>query len=325
MVNLRKIMLARPGSQGQENLITRLAILYAEVKAFPFSPDIQEYEIEIKTSLSVRGGFGDCFKGIFLGQFDVAMKCLRPRESDLDAGRPLEAKIQKLIAREVHVWKKLDHCNILPLIGLCTLDSVKYMVSPWMSNGNAVEYIKNNPSADRLGLLGQAAEGLKYLHEFNPTIIHGDVRGHNILVSETGEAKLADFGLSYEMSLNSDYSYSTEWKVAGNWAWLAPELVEQDVSVPRTTSTDVFSFGRTIVQIITGNPPFYLDDAHVIFRLRNGAKPTRPENNSPAHGLTDEMWELADRCWNMDPEMRPTIHEVAIRIWGIRGFYRSVS
>jgi len=324
MENLRKEMHLRPDSQGRENHVACLAILYSDVKAFPSSPDIQEYEIQMKTSLSKKGGFGDCFKGVFLNKFDVAMKCLRiPTDFESSADQAQEAKMQKLIAREVHVWKKLNHNHILPLIGLCTLDSVTYMVSPWMTNGNACDYIKANPSADRLLLLAQVAEGLEYLHEFSPTVVHGDVRGPNILISATGEAKLADFGLSYEVSAISDFSYSTEWKNAGNWAWMAPELMKME-SVPRTPSTDVFSFGRTIVELITGKPPFYLERTPAIFRMASdGDMPKRPEKNLVAHGLTDNMWALAEECCRQEPENRPKIHTVAVRIWAIRSILRT--
>ncbi|KDQ07623.1 hypothetical protein BOTBODRAFT_87117, partial [Botryobasidium botryosum FD-172 SS1] len=152
------------------------------------------------------------------------------------------------IEREVHVWRRLQHPNILPLIGLCTLDSVTYMVSPWMANGNAFDYVRSNRGVDRLLLLAQAADGLKFLHDFNPTIVHGDMRGPNVLISASGSACIADFGLSHVVEEASKFSYSTSWMRAGNCAWMAPELLGDDPP-PRSTETDVFSFGRMIVEV----------------------------------------------------------------------------
>lgn len=65
-----------------------------------------------------------------------------------------------MVDREVNVWRRLQHPNVLPLIGICTLDSVTYMVSPWMSKGNAFNYIKSNPEIDRLLLVCRPPIGL---------------------------------------------------------------------------------------------------------------------------------------------------------------------
>ncbi|KDQ21210.1 hypothetical protein BOTBODRAFT_99970, partial [Botryobasidium botryosum FD-172 SS1] len=151
---------------------------------------------------------------------------------------------------EVHVWKRLRHRNILPLIGICHLDSVTYMVSPWMVNGNAFDYLKRVPKASRLRLLAQVASGLEYLHAFRPTVVHGDLRSvsHNILISSTGDACIADFGLSEVVEEVSKYSQSTSWKNAGNWSFMAPELFGENPP-PRSVETDVFSFGRVIFEV----------------------------------------------------------------------------
>lgn len=57
--------------------IFHLAKIYSGHKLFPSKPEIQPYEIERLKVLSDKGGFGDCYKGLFLGNHEVAMKCLR--------------------------------------------------------------------------------------------------------------------------------------------------------------------------------------------------------------------------------------------------------
>ncbi|KDQ07608.1 hypothetical protein BOTBODRAFT_91957, partial [Botryobasidium botryosum FD-172 SS1] len=207
---------------------------------------------------------------------------------------------------EVYVWRKLRHPNILPLIGLCTLDSVTYMVSPWMANGNAFDYVRRNPGADRLDLLAQAADGFKFLHDSNPTIVHGDIRGPNVLISASGTVCIADFGLSHVVEEASKFSYSTSWKRAGSYAWMAPELLGDDPS-PRSTETDVFSFGRMIVELVTGEQPFfYLPSmASVLIAVVNGKTPRKPEPGSITCEFSEELWALAEECYAVEANSRP--------------------
>ncbi|KDQ07564.1 hypothetical protein BOTBODRAFT_38648, partial [Botryobasidium botryosum FD-172 SS1] len=322
---LRKEMELNSASRGHN--LTRLARLYLDTTLFPSHPDIQDYEIQKVASMSDRGGFGECYKGIFLNCQEVAMKCLRVRpQPSLNTNESLEKRMDKMIGREVHVWRKLQHPNILPLIGLCTLESVTYMVSPWMANGNAFDYVRNNPGADRLLLLAQAADGLKFLHDFSPAIVHGDVRGPNVLISASGTACIADFGLSHVVEEASKFSYSTSWKYAGNFAWMAPELLGDDPPL-RSRDTDVFSFGRMIVELTTGEQPFsYLPSpGSIVLATVTGKMPKKPEPGSVAHELGDEIWALAEECYRTKPRLRPPMTAVASRIWAIRSSRRIAS
>ncbi|KDQ07595.1 hypothetical protein BOTBODRAFT_597817 [Botryobasidium botryosum FD-172 SS1] len=322
MERLRKEMELDPRIRDRN--LAHLAQLYSDTNLFPWRPEIQDYEIRKVVSMSDRGGFGECYKGIFLDNHEVGMKCLRVRsQPGSNTNVSLERKMDKMVGREVHVWRKLQHPNILPLIGLCTLDAVTYMVSPWMTNGNAFDYVRNNPGADRLCLLAQAADGLKFLHDFNPTIVHGDMRGPNVLISASGAARIADFGLSHVMEEVSKFSYSTSWKLAGHFAWMAPELLGDDPP-PRSTETDVFSFGRMIVELTAGEQPFfYLHSlASVLSAAIAGRTPKRPEPGSIAYELGDEIWALAEECYRMEPNSRPQMSAVASRIWAIRSSRR---
>ncbi|KDQ16034.1 hypothetical protein BOTBODRAFT_97408, partial [Botryobasidium botryosum FD-172 SS1] len=131
----------------------------------------------------------------------------------------------KRLAREAKVWSQLRHPNVLPFLGLCTLTSVPYLISPWMENGHVLDYVQTNPDADRVCLLAQVADGLEYLHNLEPEpVIHGDLRGPNILISPSGDARIADFGLS-ELKADIYDSCSTSFITAGNSRWQAPEIL----------------------------------------------------------------------------------------------------
>jgi len=185
------------------------------------------------------------------------------------------------------------------------------MVSPWMANGNAIDYVRNNPTTDRLRLLAQAAEGLRYLHNFKPSIVHGDVRGVNVFISDSGEACVADIGLLY-VDESGATSYANQSKHEGNWAWTAPELLNEDIG-SSSSLTDVFSFGRMIFELTTGRRPFYeLPRSAVFNAVIRGTKPERPKG---ALELTDAMWGLVEECCHSFPDRRPQMDVVVARIW----------
>ncbi|EEB91416.1 hypothetical protein MPER_10225, partial [Moniliophthora perniciosa FA553] len=102
--------------------------------------------------------------------------------------------------REAIVWRQLRHPNILPCLGLYYLDRSQEricLVSPWMENGNLVQFLRDSPrdSGNHLQLMHDIASGLSHLHGLK--IIHGDLKGLNILVTQSHRACIADFGLSH--------------------------------------------------------------------------------------------------------------------------------
>lgn len=120
-----------------------------------------------RTGLKVqRGGFADVWRGECHGR-DVAVKVVRTySNSDFQkvvyVGRrlrsiPASPRSQystQRFSKEAVLWKFLRHPNVLPLIGVMVSECQFAMVSDWMENGNANEYVKANPDVDRLELVG---------------------------------------------------------------------------------------------------------------------------------------------------------------------------
>ncbi|KDQ16384.1 hypothetical protein BOTBODRAFT_94587, partial [Botryobasidium botryosum FD-172 SS1] len=214
------------------------------------------------------------------------------------------------LAREAKVWNQLSHPSVLPFLGLCILDSVPYLVSPWMENGHVLDFVQKNPNVDRLRLLAQVADGLRYLHSFQPRpVIHGDLRGPNILISSSGNACITDFGLSELKTDTYETNYSTPFITAGHPRWQAPEIVraENKEEARRNTTTDVFAFGRVSLEMFTGRVPFFdlAYDAAVITKVQSSDPfPRRPGDE--ASGLDDTIWQLMMDCWHATPTERPT-------------------
>ncbi|KDQ10445.1 hypothetical protein BOTBODRAFT_89915, partial [Botryobasidium botryosum FD-172 SS1] len=134
----------------------------------------------------------------------------------------------------------------------------------------------------------------------------------NIFISSTGVARIADFGLSEFVEGEKPPRYSTEWYNAGNPRWQAPELLRASSTeeARRKTETDIFAYGRVMLELFTGRVPFsYLADTTLsIFKMvLDGQFPDRPlDKDVVAKGLDDNMWELMKRCWSVDPRRRPT-------------------
>ncbi|KAI6008846.1 kinase-like domain-containing protein [Pisolithus orientalis] len=222
-----------------------------------------------------------------------------------------DSTVPKTILREVHVWSKLMHPNVLPLLGITTkLDSTISIISKWMSNGNAHDYVQD-PKVDPRPLLLGIARGLDYLHNRSPCpVYHGDLKGLNVLISDEGHALLTDFGLSY--LVNSSFSMADHERCGGSLNWMAPELLDTEGNAVMTPAGDVWSFGMTALELFTRKKPFHETGHHirVLVRILNRRLPCRPSDDCTWSRMTDEWWNLCCLCWNTTPSLRPPMSQV---------------
>ncbi|KAG8790203.1 hypothetical protein FRC12_012534 [Ceratobasidium sp. 428] len=111
-----------------------------------------------------RGGFGDIYQGTLKGGEKVAIKCARLYlQEDDEKGR----KALKRTARELYYWSSFNHKNVLGLLGLAQYHGQLAPISPWMDKGTLLQYIKQNPTADRYQLCADISEGVAYLHQID--------------------------------------------------------------------------------------------------------------------------------------------------------------
>ncbi|KAF9466812.1 kinase-like domain-containing protein [Collybia nuda] len=295
------------------------------VKGSVILTDLTDEITTVGDSAVSHGSFSDVWKGVWNDpvekrQRNVALKVLRQIMV-----KNVREKLMSRLQVEVVAWHKLSHRNISQLFGIVQFQTSIGMVSPWCENGTICHYLKNNTTANRLNLLVQIASGITYLHDFKPIIVHGDLKGGNILIDDHGCPVITDFGLSKVVEDMSDSINVGSSFFAGSTRWMAPELilalVEDDRGVPPiTTHSDVYAFGSVCLEIATGQIPYHhrSNDHAVTVDIIRGIKPSR---GATCHiQLKDEeaFWAMLDRCWDQAYCLRPTMPEILLCLEGLK-------
>ncbi|CAN4084237.1 unnamed protein product [Withania somnifera] len=192
-----------------------------------------------------QGGFGVVYKGYLPNRTVVAVKRLR------DPSFTGEVQFQT----EVEMIGLAVHRNLLRLYGFCMTPEERLLIYPFMPNGSVADCLRDNgrdkPFLDwnkRMHIALGAARGLLYLHEqCNPKIIHRDVKAANILLDESFEAVVGDFGLAKLLDCRDSHVTTA---VRGTIGHIAPEYLSTGQS---SEKTDVFGYGILLLELITGH------------------------------------------------------------------------
>ncbi|KAF8608901.1 kinase-like protein [Ceratobasidium sp. AG-I] len=245
------------------------------------------------------GGFGDIYRVKLVDSTEVAVKTTRIHiNSSAEAKKHL-----KQAARELHAWAKCNHPNVLKLIGLAIFRGQLGMVSLWMQNGSLPNYLSQNPDANRSGISAQISEGLAYLHATN--IVHGDLKGLNVLISGDGVPVLTDFGNAVMSNASLLFTATTS-AASISLRWTAPELLESSI---HTKEADIYALGMTILETITNQVPYAeKTEQGVMFCVWQRKLPDRPKEIDE---YSDTLWPLLTSCWSDDPKQRPSAAQVA--------------
>ncbi|RKO87358.1 kinase-like domain-containing protein, partial [Blyttiomyces helicus] len=214
---------------------------------------------------------------------------------------------------ELKIWGELRHPNILLLLGAGLNTGVPFMVCPLMTGGSVNQYLakvckgsKDEFFPTALPLLIDTCKGMSYLH--NRKIVHGDLKGANILVDRYGNAVVTDFGGASLKKVRKTSISKTKHRGAMTYAWTAPERLERGTSIETDLAfaADVYSFAVTCCEIFSGGvPPLFLSDTQIIIRVvRDSHRPARPGD------FPNSLWGIVELCWKQDPRERPTFDKV---------------
>ncbi|XVE72800.1 hypothetical protein DITRI_Ditri11bG0067600 [Diplodiscus trichospermus] len=255
------------------------------------------------------GTYGTVYHGKWRGT-DVAIKrikksCFSGRSSEQD-------RLIKDFWREAQILSNLHHPNVVAFYGVVPdgMGGTLATVTEYMVNGSLRNVlIKKDRSLDRrkkLIIAMDAAFGMEYLHSKN--IVHFDLKCDNLLVNlrdpQRPICKVGDFGLS-RIKRNTLVSGG----VRGTLPWMAPELLNGSSSRV-SEKVDVFSFGISMWEILTGEEPYADMHCGAIIGgiVKNSLRPPIPERCDP------DWRKLMEQCWSRDPESRPSFAEITNRL-----------
>ncbi|KAE8771316.1 putative serine/threonine-protein kinase receptor [Hordeum vulgare] len=191
------------------------------------------------------GGFGSVYRGVLKSGdtgTDVAVKKLEGlRQGD------------KQFRTEVNTLGRIQHVNLVRLLGFCSSADEKLLVYEYMPNGSLESYLFKGSGGscpswrDRYGIMLGVARGLAYLHDgCRERIIHCDVKPENILLDKDLCVKLADFGMAKLVGRDFSRALTT---MRGTIGYLAPEWIS---GLPISAKADVYSFGMVLFELISG-------------------------------------------------------------------------
>ncbi|KAJ3569704.1 hypothetical protein NP233_g4871 [Leucocoprinus birnbaumii] len=210
--------------------------------------------------------------------------------------------------REGILWNYLHHPNVLPFYGIFKLErKLGYVcvISPWMSKGNLNDYYNAaNPDVARFSLIMDTLEDLRYLH--SKRITHGDLKPANILISLSGTAVLADFGLSSVLDAEIP-------------RWTSVATMDGIILSQPTFASDIYSVASVTYKVLAGKIPYHelSRGATVIAQVLRGKNPKRPPQHLESE-LTPEIWVIMEGCWSRIHNQRPTVEAVIKALSEIR-------
>ncbi|XBI75568.1 hypothetical protein VPH35_068931 [Triticum aestivum] len=191
-----------------------------------------------------QGGFGPVYKGQLPGGLEIAIKRLASQ-----SGQGFTE-----FKNEVQLIAKLQHTNLVRLLGCCSQGEEKILIYEYLANKSLDFFIFDETKKallewnKRKAIIEGIAQGLLYLHKHSRLrVIHRDLKASNILLDGEMNPKISDFGLAKIFSSN-DTEGNTK-RIAGTYGYMAPEYASEGLF---SIKSDVFSFGVLILEIIHG-------------------------------------------------------------------------
>ncbi|RWR88172.1 G-type lectin S-receptor-like serine/threonine-protein kinase RKS1 [Cinnamomum micranthum f. kanehirae] len=205
-----------------------------------------------KSNMLGKGGFGPVYKGQLLNGQEIAVKRLSKNS----------AQGIKEFKNEVTLIAKLQHRNLVRLLGYCISGEEKILIYEYMKNKSLDSLIfEQTRSAmldwrKRFNIIVGIARGILYLHEDSRfKIIHRDLKVSNILLDDDMNPKISDFGIARIFGQNQAQANTD--RVVGTYGYMSPEYaMDGHFSV----KSDVFSFGVVLLEIISGKRNNHFSD-----------------------------------------------------------------
>ncbi|XP_022754528.1 putative cysteine-rich receptor-like protein kinase 20 [Durio zibethinus] len=260
-----------------------------------------------------EGGFGPVYKGKL------------PRGEEIAVKRLSRSSTQGLeeFQNEVTLTARLQHVNLVRLLGYCTEKEENMLIYEYMPNKSLDLYLFDPIKrymldwVKRVHIIEGVTQGLLYLQEYsNITVIHRDLKASNILLDDEMNPKISDFGMA--RLFNKDFCEANTGRIVGTYGYVPPEYVTKGIY---SMKYDVYSFGVLLLQIISGkrNTCYYglhenlnlLEYAYELWIDDRGTEvidPSLDDSSSPCKIM--RCMHIALLCVQENPKDRPSMLEV---------------
>ncbi|KAG2651895.1 calmodulin-binding receptor-like cytoplasmic kinase 3 [Panicum virgatum] len=272
-----------------------------------------------------EGGFGRVYRAVLPDGTVVAVKRAK---KDQFAGPRDE------FSNEVDLLAKIDHRNLVRLLGFTDKGNERIIITEYVPNGTLREHLDGQHGRvldfnQRLEIAIDVAHALTYLHLYaEKTIIHRDVKSSNILLTDSYRAKVSDFGFARSGPSDTENTHIST-KVKGTAGYLDPEYLRTYQLTPKS---DVFSFGILLVEILSARRPVELKrtpEERITIRwtfkkfnegnIREILDPLLEDRVDDE--VLEKLLSLAFQCAAPTRDDRPTMKEVGEQLWEIRKEY----
>ncbi|CAN6382122.1 unnamed protein product [Urochloa humidicola] len=267
-----------------------------------------------------EGAFGKVYKGTINGVIQVAVKCSFTRS---------KAPCHDEFRNEIIFQFRINHANVVRLIGCCLEADVPKLVFEFVPNGSLYDllHVRRDQGLSlrmRLHIAIGSAEALSYMHSQSGhnNHVHGDVKSGNILLDNDLTPKVSDFGSSKLVSIVSGYA---KWCVSGDMSYIDPTYIKTGCF---TEKSDVYSFRVVLLELITGKTAKYDGNNSLPINFiksckeeGNGRRMYDPEilMSDDSHALRymeclHRIGMLALQCLKEDVDGRPAMAEVLMQL-----------
>jgi serine/threonine-protein kinase len=217
----------------------------------------------------------------------VALKVLADNLAD-------DTEVRGRFVREARLAARLSHPNVVRVYDAGEEDGRPYIVMECVEGESLAELLRREGPLppDRVADLGaQACAGLEHAHRAG--LVHRDVKPANLLLTEDGTLKVADFGIAHAVGGTRVTEVGT---VLGTAAYLSPEQALGEVVTP---ASDIYSLGMCLYELAAGEPPYGHETLGELFSRREAGPPPR------LAGVPPRLEAAIMRCLERDPRDRP--------------------
>uniref|UniRef100_A0ACD5UPW7 Uncharacterized protein n=1 Tax=Avena sativa TaxID=4498 RepID=A0ACD5UPW7_AVESA len=265
---------AEPTTAPAPRVPRRLSMLLSKgpnttVEQFPLSALRAATDVFSPSHRIGSGSFGAVYRASLADGREVAIKRAERRDtgasSSAAAAAARRVNHESAFISELSLLSRLNHKNLVRLLGFCADGGEHILVYEFMANGTLHDHLHKRPAPlspplaswpSRLRLALGAARGIEYLHTYAvPAIIHRDIKSSNILLDASWSAKVSDFGLSLLKNLGTggdnagDGSDDGPFVTAGTVGYMDPEYYRLQ---HLTDKSDVYSFGVLLLELLSG-------------------------------------------------------------------------